>query len=555
MNCAGATMTRKPSEAPNVLLVSPRFNGDSFWAYKDACRLIGTRYPAPSLGLITVAAMLPPEWTLRLIDRNVEESEAEFDKLLAWADLILAGGMMPQQRDLFAVIERARAAGKPIAVGGPDVSSSPHIYARADFRIIGEAEGCIADFIAAWRRGEREGAFHAPMHSVDVTTTPAPRFDLLNLSHYSEVTVQFSRGCPFRCEFCDIIELYGRKPRTKTSRQMLAELQSLFDLGYRGVVEFSDDNLIGNKKAVKAFLPDLIAWQRARGYPFEFVTEASLNLADDDDLLALLRDANFIAVFIGIESPDPDVLAAAQKKQNTRRDIAESVHRIQAAGIFVVAGFIVGFDNEPASVSQAMIALIEEAAIPICMVGLLYALPNTQLTRRLEQEGRLAPQHHLASEARQSDQCMAGLNFETVRPRHDVLRDYRTVVDYIYRQDVYFARIRRAVDHLDCSGVNGTLHRSAWLRGTRLLARLFWSVGRRHRGMGRDLLRLAVYMLRHNPRAFRSGIYMAGLFAHFGPFSRLVVAEADRQIAQALASGAPGRVAVARALSPELVAE
>ncbi len=532
-------MNLAPSTAlgpgPNVLLVNPQFNGGSFWAYKPACQLIGKSYPTPSLGLITVAAMLPADWNLRLLDRNVEESEETFDALLQWADLVLAGGMLWQQRDFFAVIERARAAGKPIAVGGPDVSSSPQIYERANFRIVGEAEGCIADFIAAWRRGEREGEFRAPLYSIDITKTPAPRFDLLDLSQYAEITVQFSRGCPFRCEFCDIIELYGRNPRTKTAPQMLAELQVLFDLGYRGVVEFSDDNLIGNKKAVKAFLPELITWQKARDYPFEFVTEASLNLADDDALLALMRDANFIAVFIGIESPDPVVLAATLKKQNIHRDIAASVHRIQGVGIFVAAGFIVGFDSERASVSEAMVGLIEEAAIPVCMVGCLYALPNTQLTRRLEKGGRLAPQHHFSREQR-PDQFSGGPNFQTIRPRHEVMQDYRAVLEYIYRPDVYFARIRRAVDHLDCSGVNGKLHPGAFSRGLRQLARFTWSVCVSRRDLAPDILRLAIYILRHNPRALRQGIYMAGLFAHFGRLSRAVVAAADRQIEEALAA-------------------
>ena len=549
-------MSLAPSTAagpgPKVLLVNPQFNGDSFWAYKAACQLVGKSYPSPSLGLITVAAMLPSDWALRLIDRNIEEDEDEFDRALAWADLVLASGMLFQQRDHFAVIERARAAGKPIAVGGPDVSSSPEIYGRADFRIVGEAEGCIADFIAAWRRGEREGEFRVPLFSVDITTTPIPRFDLLNLSQYTEITVQFSRGCPFRCEFCDIIELYGRKPRTKTVPQMLAELNRLYELGYRGNVIFSDDNLIGNKKAVKSLLEALVGWQRAHGYPFELVTEASLNLADDDALLALMRDANFTAVFTGIESPDPDVLVAMQKKQNIRRDIAENVHRIQAKGIFVMAGFIVGFDNDPVGVSAAMIDLIEEAAIPMSTVGLLYALPNTQLTRRLEREGRLTPGHNLASEPRQSDPCMAGLNFETLRPRDEILSEYRAVVDYVYRPDVYFARVRRAVDHLDCSGVNGAMSPGAMVRGARQLARLVWSVAWTRRDMAGDLIRLAAYVLRRNPRAIRSGICMGAMFAHFGPFSRSVVAETDRQIAKARSARATRAAAAVEQLTPAL---
>jgi radical SAM superfamily enzyme YgiQ (UPF0313 family) len=467
---------------------------------------------------------------MRLIDRNVNENEAEFDRLLGWADMILAGGMLVQQRDLFAIIERAKAKGKPIVVGGPDVSSSPQLYERADFRIVGEAEGCIDQFIAAWDRGERSGMFQTPLFSVDVTTTPVPRFDLLTFEDYAEITVQFSRGCPFQCEFCDIIELYGRRPRVKTSAQMLAELQRLYELGYHGVVQFSDDNLIGNKVAVKAFLPDLIAWQQQRSYPFQFVTEASMNLADDDQLLGLLRDANFAVVFIGIESPDPNVLVAAQKKQNTRRDIVESIHRVQAGGLAVAGGFIVGFDNEPAGTAAAMIDLIEAAAIPASMVGLLYALPNTQLTRRLEAEDRLGAHHNLALSEHQTDQCMAGLNFETSRPRDEILRDYRTIVARIYDPNAYFQRIRRMVDPLTFSGKHATVHPLNRLRAVRRLVRFLFSVTVRQPAMAWHVFGLVAYILRHNPRAIRVGMYMASFYAHFGPFSQAIIAEVDRQL-------------------------
>src|SRR6185436_811068 len=233
-------------------------------------------------------------------------------------------------------------------------------YRYADFQVIGEAEGIIDKFIAAWERGEREGVFEIEKFTVDVTKSPVPRFDLLNFDHYLHIGVQFSRGCPFTCEFCDIIELYGRVPRTKTTPQMLAELDRLYQLGYRGHVDFVDDNLIGNKKAVKAFLPYLAQWLEEHDYAFEFTTEASLNLADDTELLRLMNAANFFGVFVGIESPDPATLVAMRKKQNTRRNIAESVHRIYAAGMFVTAGFIVGFDNEKGAMSEPMIDLIEE---------------------------------------------------------------------------------------------------------------------------------------------------------------------------------------------------
>ena len=325
---------------------------------------------------------------MRLINRNAEELT---DDDIAWADLVMTGGMLPQQRDTLEVIDLCHAHGKPVAVGGPDVTSSPHIYAKADFRVLGEAEGIIDDFIAAWEAGAREGVFEAEKFKVDVTKSPIPRFDLLNFDHYLHIGVQFSRGCPFTCEFCDIIELYGRVPRAKTNAQMLAELDALYRLGYRGHVDFVDDNLIGNKKAREDLPAGADGLAEEHDYPFEFSTEASVNLADDDDLLQAMSEANFFAVFVGIESPDPDTLVAMQKKQNTRRSLVESIHKIYAAGMFVTAGFIVGFDSEKGSVADGMIELIEEAAIPVCMVGLLYALPNTQLTRRLTKEGRLHP--------------------------------------------------------------------------------------------------------------------------------------------------------------------
>jgi radical SAM superfamily enzyme YgiQ (UPF0313 family) len=270
--------------------------------------------------------------------------------------------------------------GKPVCAGGPDVSSSPHLYAEADFRVIGEAEHIMADFVDAWERGERSGVFTAEKFNIDVTQSPLPRFDLLKFEHYLYIGVQYSRGCPFTCEFCDIIELYGRVPRTKTNAQILSELQALYDLGHRGHVDFVDDNLIGNKKNLRAFMPELRAWQETHNYPFEFSTEASINLADDNELLQAMKDSNFVTVFVGIESPDPDTLVQARKKQNTKRNIPECVHKIYSYGMIVTAGFIIGFDSERGSVAASIIECIEECAIPVCMVGLLYAMPGTQLT-------------------------------------------------------------------------------------------------------------------------------------------------------------------------------
>ena len=531
------------SSETDVLLIHPRFTGGSFWNYEETCELVGAKYPAPPLGLITVAALLPNHWNCKLIDRNVTDlSDAQVFAEIKAADLVLMGGMLPQQRDVLATIAECRAAGTPVVVGGPDATSSPHIYANANFRVLGEVEGIIGRFVEAWEAGIREGEFTAVKFSVDVTQTPCPRFDLLDFSKYVQVNVQFSRGCPFLCEFCDIIELYGRKPRSKDFDQMLGELQRLYDLGYRGHVDFVDDNLIGNKKAVKQFLPLLIAWQKEHGYPFEFSTEASLNLADDNDFLMMMRDANFFVVFVGIESPDPDVLIATRKKQNTNRDIAKCVHKIYKAGIFVVGGFIVGFDEEKSTLSETMIALIEEASIPVCMVGLLYALPNTQLTRRLAMEGRLHEAHDVDIDDGSADQCTSGLNFDTRRPRHQVLEDYRAVVDHIYGPQQYFARVKEICNLLDMSGVNGSLHMTQIRLDVTVLVRFVWNVTWKRPDLRWHVWGLLLHIVRNNPRAIKAALYNAALFAHLGPFSRYVVAEISSQIAEARASPASAPV-------------
>lgn len=295
-----------------VLMVFPLFNASSFWNYQETCDLTNARYPAAPLGLITVAALLPENWEIRLVNRNTEQlDDADFD----WADIVMTGGMLPQRNDALRIIEMCRTLGKPVVIGGPDVTSSPHLYSAANFQVLGEAEEIMIDFITAWRRGDRQGVFKAEMGKTDVTKSPLPRFDLLKLDQYLHVGVQFSRGCPFSCEFCDIIELYGRVPRTKTNAQVIAELNALYALGYRGHVDFVDDNLIGNKKALKKFLPDLKQWQNTKNFPFEFSTEASINLADDPDLLRSLSETNFFAIFVGIESPDTESLVLMQKSR------------------------------------------------------------------------------------------------------------------------------------------------------------------------------------------------------------------------------------------------
>ncbi|ARQ02297.1 B12-binding domain-containing radical SAM protein [Pseudorhodoplanes sinuspersici] len=518
----------------NVLMVFPKFNPNSFWSMPDACDVWGAKCVAPPLGLITVAALLPPDWRVRLVDCNARNLT---DDDIDWADMVMTGGMLPQQIDALKVIDRCQERGKTVVVGGPDATSSPEIYDRADMLVLGEAEGVIDRFIEAWIGGARSGVFEAEKFKVDVTRTPIPRFDLLNPKDYLYLGIQFSRGCPFNCEFCDIIELYGRVPRSKTNAQMLAELEALYQRGYRGHVDFVDDNLVGNKKALKIFLPALIQWQQERGYPFRFSTEASINLADDTQLLHLMSQANFFAIFVGIESSDTETLVSTQKKQNTRRSIADSIHRIYGAGMFVTAGFIVGFDTEKDNVATQMIACIEATSIPWCMVGLLTALPNTQLTRRLEKEGRFFG----ANWSGEGDQCTGGLNFTTLRPRREIWGDYRAVLETVYEPAAFFERVRRVGRAMRRPALSGPQtavpqrkSKLAALRGRlkdyRALGRVMWRMTVRRPDLRRHFWRTFLDCAKANPAALDFVVMLMVVYLHLGTFAQSVIAELDRKI-------------------------
>ena len=486
---------------------------------------MGARYSATPLGLITVAALLPQDWEVRLVDRNVEDLEPGD---LAWADLVMTGGMLPQQRDALKVIELAHAAAKPVVIGGPDVTASPEIYAAADFQVRGEAEELLGRFASEFETGARKGVYVA-RDFPDVSRSPIPRFDLLKLQNYMHVGVQFSRGCPFDCEFCNVIELNGRKPRTKGLDQVCRELDALLATGYRGHVDFVDDNLIGNRGKAKPLLRGLAQWLKDRGHPFEFTTEASLNLADDDELLQLMREANFFAVFVGVETPDPAALVETHKMQNTQRNIADSIRKIHRAGIFVNAGFIIGFDAERASMAEEMIACIEATQIPVCMVGLLFALPGTRLERRLKAEGRLHEGSEHVQEA-DADQCTSGLNFRTRRPRREMLVDYRTVLERIYAPGAYFGRARLVCRELDLSAHRLRAPLRHVIRDLRSFGRISWRLGVRKSGARGAFWGAMLDTLVHNPRALKIAGSFAALYLHLGPFSRMLVDRLGEQI-------------------------
>ncbi|MEO0986954.1 MAG: B12-binding domain-containing radical SAM protein [Cyanobacteria bacterium J06639_14] len=399
----------------NILLVYPCFP-KSFWSFDKALELVDFKAQLPPLGLVTVAAILPQTWSYKLVDRNVRPvTEEEW----IWADLVIISAMIVQKPDFVASIKAAKQHGKLVAVGGPYPTALPHEAeaAGADFLVLDEGEITLPMFVAAVEQGDRTGTFRANGEKPAITETPIPRYDLLAMDAYAEMSVQFSRGCPFQCEFCDIIVLYGRKPRTKTPEQMLAELQYLYDLGWRRSIFMVDDNFIGNKRNVKRLLQAMKPWMEARQYPFSFATEASVDLAQDPELMQMMVDCNFGTVFLGIETPDDDSLSLTRKFQNLRDPLSESVTAIARSGLRVMAGFIIGFDGEKSGAGQRVAKFVEQTAIPTAMFSMLQALPDTALWHRLEKEGRLLGQ---GADANQ----VTLMNFVPTRPIEDIANEF-----------------------------------------------------------------------------------------------------------------------------------
>jgi len=427
---------------PRALLVYPEFP-PSYWGFRYALELLGKRAPMPPLGLLTVAAMFPESWELRLVDLNVQPL---LDSDLEWADLVLTSTMVVQQRSLREVLARANALGKPVAVGGPHPTSFADEIVGADHFLLDEVEETFPAFLADWEAG-RPARVYRPESKPAVTSTPVPRFDLLDLPSYGSMALQFSRGCPFDCEFCDITKLFGRVPRTKSNEQMLAELDSLYALGWRGSLFLVDDNFIGNKKEALRLLPAIAEWQRERGYPFDLYTEASVNLAKIEPLMDAMVEAGFSMVFLGIESPNPEALLKTHKVQNTAKDdrdyLLHAVEAIQRKGIEVTAGFILGLDGDGPEVFDAQVRFIQRAGIPIAMVGLLTALRGTNLYARLEREGRLVAEST-------GNNVEIALNFEPELDREVLVDGYRRVLSTLYAPDLraYFARCRTLLGRL-----------------------------------------------------------------------------------------------------------
>lgn len=483
-----------------ILLVYPVFP-DTYWSFRHALVFEGKKSAFPPLGLLTVSAMLPETWERRLVDMNVEPlNETDIE----WADIVFISAMMIQRESLDEVVNLAKARKKKIALGGPFVSTSPDACPDADFVFIGEVEDTLRDFVADLEADQPKHLYKSDDRP-SLLATPVPDFGLIDSGKYSAMSLQYSRGCPFQCEFCDIIEIYGRVPRTKSNRQMIREMDALYRIGWRGLVFIVDDNFIGNRKNVKKLLPEIIDWSRDHGFPFSFITEASLNLAEDDELLQLMRDAGFRRVFLGIETPVEASLKEARKGQNTRRDLLDSVRKIQSFGMEVMGGFIVGFDNDPENVFDRQIEFIRESAVPLAMVGLLAALPNTQLWRRLAKE------HRLVSEST-GDNTDCTLNFVPRMERKRLIDGYKKILRNIYSPREFY---RRALDCLGRFNRDAAEPRnSGFVNDLRMFGRILLTLGIK------DPARLEFWkylfnLLRSYPGEFAHGITLAAMGYHF----------------------------------------
>jgi radical SAM superfamily enzyme YgiQ (UPF0313 family) len=503
-----------------ALLLYPQFP-QSFWSYDRFMEIAGLKAVIPPLGIITVAALLPSDWEIRFHDRNVTcETEADWQ----WCDLVILSAMLVQKPDFQALIRKAVRLGKLVAVGGPYPTSVPQdaMEAGADFLILDEGEMTVPLFLEALARGETQGTFRS-LEKPDVTQSPMPRFDLLQRDAYLLMAIQFSRGCPFNCEFCDIISLYGRKPRTKEPTQALAELQALYDLGWRGSLFIVDDNFIGNQRNVKRFLRELIPWMQQHNYPFSFITEASVNLAEDDELLQLMSEAGFYAVFLGIETPDQDSLQVTRKLQNTRNPLVEACRKINQAGLLIYAGFILGFDGERSGAGERITAFVEQTSIPQPMVGILQALPNTALWERLKQEQRL-----LEGGSHPTGDQNTLMNFVPTRSISEIAQEYVNGFWTLYEPANYLRRCFQQC--LKLQKKHQQTMQFPLNKGLRLLVQLIWLQGIRRPEIRGQFWRQFWIILRNKPQVLNTYLGLCAAGEHFWEYRALARERITQQL-------------------------
>lgn len=490
----------------NVLLVYPEFP-DTFWSFKHALKFVRKKASSPPLGLATVAAMLPKDWNKRLIDMNVAALK---DQDIAWADMVWISAMVVQRESVEQVVERCKAAGKKIVAGGPLFTGEYERFPLIDHFVLNEAELTLPPFLADLERGDPQPVY-ASNDFADMTQTPIPQWELINMRQYDAMAIQFTRGCPFNCDFCNITALLGRRVRAKTAQQIVAELDVLYALGWRRSIFFVDDNFIGNRRLLKeSVLPALIEWRKGKT-GCHFITEASINLADDLELMELMRLAGFKSVFVGIETPDEDSLQECHKMQNKNRNLVDSVKALQRNGLQVMGGFIVGFDSDTPSIFQRQVDFIQKSGIVTAMVGLLQAPYGTQLYERLRQQGRLLDE-------------MSGDNVDgstNIVPKMDMelLKDgYRQILNQIYSPHPFYERVKTFLREYQPSQVQAQLDVQDILALFRTI--LYLGILGKER---REYWRLFFWSLFHCPEKFPMAITFSVYGFHFRKVSEMHV--------------------------------
>ncbi|MFO8050702.1 MAG: DUF4070 domain-containing protein [Thermoplasmatota archaeon] len=487
-----------------ILMVYPSYP-DTFWSFKYAMKFIHRKASFPPLGLLTVASIMPDKYELRLVDMNIKKLK---DEDIEWSDMVFISAMEVQKESVKEVVSRCRTMGKKIVAGGPLFTTQPEEIQGIDHLVLDEAETTLPAFLNDMDSNDLKRIYSSKQRP-DVKKVPVPSWDLMDHDDYATMLVQYSRGCPYNCEFCDIPFLNGRVPRTKEPKQMIRELQSLYDMGWRKSVFFVDDNFIGNRKEVKRMLPELIKWQKEHGYPFTFLTEASMDLSDDDELMELMVEANFNKVFLGIETPDPEGLKECKKFQNIKRDMVESVRTIQEKGMEVMGGFILGFDSDTNSIFQSQIDFIQNSGIVTAMVGLLNAIPETPLWERLSREGRIRGE----SSGSNTD---GTINFVTKMDRNELLKGYKEVISTIYSPKEYYRRIDTFLKNYRPKG-----KQRINLEDVRAFLRSLWRIGVFSR-TSPHYWKLIIKTLAFRRRSFPKAMELVIIGHHFQKVARMV---------------------------------
>lgn len=484
-----------------ILLVYPDYE-NTFWSFKKVLKLLGKSASFPPLGLMTIGAMLPDNWEKKLIDMNCEILK---DEQIKWADYVFISAMIVQKESSRRVISRVQKLEKPVVAGGPLFTTGPEDFPEVDHLVLGEVEDMFGEIISDIEKGALKKIYVANSFP-DITKAAVPAWDLVKLKRYNSMCIQLSRGCPFNCEFCDVVQLNGRVPRLKTSDQLINELESLRLKGWRAGVFFVDDNLIGNKSQLKKiYLPAIIEWQKKNNHPMTFNTQVSINIADDEELMKLMVDAGFTSVFIGIETPDSASLEECGKVQNKNRDLTSAVKAIQNIGLEVQGGFIVGFDSDESSIFQRQIDFIQKSGIVTAMVSVLTALPKTRLYQRLKDTGRLI------KGTSGNNTNVSGLNFVPSMDTNELIDGHQTVITTIYEPKSYYERIKTLLIEYKPRKLKKSRLSMYYVRAA---FSCFWLLGIKDRGR-KYFWKLILWSLMHKPALLPHAIGFSLTGLHF----------------------------------------